>query len=227
MQTLITLRRPLRLLLVCALPALALAAAAVPDRAHAATGFQPWEGAEILQDPEWRKRFLGSYGFLSGAEPQIKQQELELLREVVDLMKVNLPAATSRLQAAASPESSAALDFILANLHFQSGAMPEAKAAYESAVTKFPDFRRAHKNYGLLLVQEQDFENGAKHLARAVELGDRGGRNYGLLGYCYMNLDHPYAAEAAYRNALLQDPTSRDWKLGLARTLLAMSKQAE
>lgn len=189
--------------------------------------FQPWEGSEILQDPEWRARFLGSYGFLSGAEPQIAQKELELLREVIDLMKVNLPAATARLQAAQGPDSSAALDFILANLQFQSGALPQAQAAYESALAKFPDFRRAHKNYGMLLVQGQDFAAGAQHLAKAVELGDRGGRNYGLLGYCHLNLENYYAAEVAYRNAILQEPDSRDWKLGLARALLAMNQHAQ
>ncbi len=197
----------------------------VVPAAHAQ--FQPWEGSEVLKDPEWRKSFLGSYGFLAGAEPAIKQQELELLREIIDLMKVNLPAATARLQAAQSPDSSAALDFILANLHFQGGSLEAAQAAYEAAIEKFPDFRRAHKNLGLLLVQQQDFAGGAKHIARAIELGDRGGRSYGLLGYCYINLESYYAAEAAYRNAIMQDPESRDWKLGLARSLLAMSKHQE
>lgn len=203
----------------------ALAFIVIAQSAHAQ--FQPWQGQEILQDPEWRKRFLGSYGFLSGQEPPIKQQELELLREVIDLMKVNLPAATARLQAASGPDSSAALDFILANLYFQGGSLDQAKTAYQNAIGKFPDFRRAQKNLGLLLVQEQDFATAATHLAKAVDLGDRGGRNYGLLGYCYLNLDNAFAAEVAYRNAMLQEPDSRDWKLGLARALLSMNKNEE
>ena len=124
-------------------------------------------------------------------------------------MKVNLPAATVRLQAATGPDSSAALDFILANLQFQGGDLEAAKATYARAIEKFPDFRRAHKNLGLLLVQQQDFAGGAKHLATAVELGDRGGRNYGLLGYSYINLEQYFAAEVAYRNAIMQEPDSR------------------
>jgi tetratricopeptide (TPR) repeat protein len=55
-----------------------------------------------------------------------------------------------------------------------------------------------------------------------VELGDRDGRNFGLLGYCYLTLESPLEAEVAYRNAVLQEPETRDWKLGLARALLAM-----
>ena len=57
-----------------------LALLAVTQVAHAQ--FQPWSGSSIVRDPEWQKSFLGSYGFLSGAEPEIKSQEIEILREV-------------------------------------------------------------------------------------------------------------------------------------------------
>ena len=181
----------------------------------------------ILRDPEWQKRFLGSYGFLSGAEPQISGTELELLREVIELMKVDTRAAAAMLSQGVEPDSSAALDFILANLEFQNGALEPAKKHYQSALAKFPDFRRAHKNLGLLLVQGEDFEAAAKHLAKAVELGDRDGRNFGLLGYCHLQRENPLAAEQAYRNAVLQEPETRDWQLGLARSLLAMEKYRE
>lgn len=196
--------------------------------AQAATAqFQPWKGSSVLDDPEWRKSFLGSYGFLSGAEPQIAQSELALLREVIDLMKVNPRAAATMLSQKTTPESSAALDFILANLEFQNGQQEQAIQHYQSALQKFPDFRRAHKNLGLLLVQRSDFEGGLEHLAKAVELGDRDGRSYGLMGYCYVNLEKYVAAESAYRNAILQQPDVRDWKLGLARSLLAMERHKE
>jgi len=179
---------------------------------------------EILRDPEWRKSFLGSYGFLSGAEPQVDALELELLREVIELMKVDTKAAAARLAAQVSASSSAAMDFILANLSFQNGDLETAKKYYDSAIEKFPDFRRAHKNLGLLLVQQERYKDGVKHLSRAVELGDRDGRNYGLMGYCYINLENPLAAEIAYRNAVLQEPDTRDWKLGLGRALLSLER---
>lgn len=181
----------------------------------------------ILDDPEWQKRFLGSYGFLSGAEPQVRAQELELLREVIDLMKVNPRAAATMLGAQVDGDSSAALDFILANLEFQNGNLEPALASYRAALEKFPDFRRAHKNLGLLLVQQGDCKGALPHLSQAVELGDRDGRNFGLMGYCYIEVENPLAAEQAYRAAVLQQPDTRDWKLGLARSLLAMEKNRE
>ncbi|MGH0035581.1 MAG: tetratricopeptide repeat protein [Myxococcota bacterium] len=212
-------RRILQLILLLAF------ALHAPSAAWAQT--PPWKGASIIKDPEWQKRFLGSYGFLSGAEPDVDPGELEVLREVIDLMSVNPKAAAQMLAQRSGPDSSAALDFVLANLDFQNGAQDAAIKAYRRALSKFPDFRRAHKNLGLLLVQRSDFKGAQEHLSRAVELGDRDGRNYGLLGYCYLNLENPLAAEEAYRNAILGQPEVRDWKLGLARALLAMDKNKE
>ena len=195
--------------------------------APAAAQFQPWSGASVLDDPEWRKSFLGSYGFLAGAEPQINAEELALLREVIDLMKLNPSAAAAMLQQQTGPHSSASLDFILANLEFQNGELDAAAKHYQSALEKFPDFRRAHKNLGLLRVQQGHCERALTHLSRAVELGDRDGRNYGLMGYCYLDKENYLAAEQAYRNAILAQPDTSDWKLGLARTLLATEQYRE
>jgi tetratricopeptide (TPR) repeat protein len=185
---------------------------------------QPWSGASLIDDPEWRAHFLGSYGFLSGAEPEIREDEVDLLREVVELMRTDTRAAAAMLEQQIDPTSSAALDFVLANLHFQNGEQQSAIRYYQSALEKFPDFRRAHKNLGLLLVQENDFRGALEHLSRAVELGDRDGRNYGLMGHCYINLENHLAAGEAYRNAILQQPDTKDWKVGLARSLLAMER---
>lgn len=193
----------------------------------AAARSQPWSGSSILNDPEWQKHFLGSYGFLSGAEPDIQPSERELLREVIDLMKVNPKTAATMLAQRKPANSSAAVDFVLANLHFQNGELASAIENYSSALSKFPDFRRAHKNLGLLRVQAGDHRGGVEHLSRAIELGERDGRAYGLLGYCHVNLENFVAAEAAYRNAILQQPESRDWQLGLARSLIAMGKNEE
>jgi tetratricopeptide (TPR) repeat protein len=193
----------------------------------ASAQFKPWSGSSIVQDPEWQKSFLGSYGFLSGVEPDIKPSELEILKDVIDLMKVNPRAALAMLQQRIGPDSSAALDFIIANLQFQQGDTTNAAVSYEKALEKFPDFRRAHKNLGLLMVQVNEYAGAIEQLTRAIELGDRDGRTYGLLGYCYINQDNPLSAEQAYRTAVLQQPDSKDWQLGLARSLLALEKYDE
>jgi tetratricopeptide (TPR) repeat protein len=208
------------------LPVAAVALALGPA-APAAAQSKPWKGASVVDDPEWQARFLGSYGFLSGAEPDIREDEVEVLREVIELMKTDRAAAAARLEEEIGDDSSAALDFVLANLHFQNDQQEQAMGRYRSALGKFPDFRRAHKNLGLLLVQRGDFEGALEHISRAVELGDRDGRNYGLMGYAYINQENYLSAEQAYRNAILQDPKTRDWQVGLARCLLAMERYKE
>lgn len=211
------IRRALRLALL--LPLAAAAPAAAQTR--------PWEGASVVEDPAWRNHFLGSYGVLSGVEPELTEPDRELLREVVELMGNDPKAAIQRLEPHIGDASNASLDFILANLYFQEGELEPAIRYYESALKKFPDFRRAHKNLGLLYVQRGEFRPALQHLIKAVELGDRDGRNYGLIGYSYVNLENYTAAESAYRNAIMQDPDTRDWKLGLVRSLLAMQKYQE
>lgn len=207
-----------RLLFVLLLVAFSLPAAAQP---------KPWSGASIVRDPEWQKSFLGSYGFLSGAEPEIRPSELEVLKEVIELMKTSPRTAATVLEQRTGESSSAALDFILANLRFQNGQTTQAVESYALALQKFPDFRRARKNLGLLMVQLNEYDGAIEQLTRAIELGERDGRAYGLLGYCYVNEENYLAAESAYRNAILQQPDSKDWQLGLARSLNALGKFAE
>jgi Tfp pilus assembly protein PilF len=48
-----------------------------------------------------------------------------------------------------------------------------------------------------------------------------------LLGYCYLAVDKFLSAEAAYRKAMLFAPDNADWKLGLARCLLAAQRSRE
>ncbi|MFP4166901.1 MAG: tetratricopeptide repeat protein [Opitutales bacterium] len=175
---------------------------------------------EFWDDPRFVEEFLGSYGFLSGYEPEISEEERGALRDLVELINHNREAAIKQLESQITDESSAAFDFILGNLHFQSGNLNRAEENYQNAIDKHPDFRRAYKNLGLVQVQNQDFEDAIKTISKALELGVVDGRAYGLLGYSYLTQGSYYPAETAYRKAILMQPEIKDWKVGLARTLL-------
>lgn len=181
----------------------------------------------ILDDPEWQKRFLGSYGFRSAFEPKITPQEAEMLRDYIDLMKAEPLDAAEQIEPSIKDESSAAILFILANLYFQAGDMENAKENYEKAIEKHPDYLRAHKNLGLLLMQEQKFSESVKHLSRATELGEMDGRTQGLMAYAYLNLQNLLAAEECYRDAIQMEPEVLDWKLGLGRVLNETGRNQE
>src|SRR5690606_11955899 len=150
------------------------AAVALPGlRVHAAS-VNPADS--MWKDPDFIKSFTGSYGFLTGAEPKVSDKEIELLREVFDLIKVQPALAIQHLHKNAGTDASAAFDFVLGNLQFQAGALPEARRAYETAIKKFPNFRRAYKNLGLVLVQAGDFDAAIPVISKALELGEIDGR---------------------------------------------------
>ena len=180
--------------------------------------------ASQWNDPSFVKEFLGSYGFLAGAEPQITDEEKEGLRALVDLIKVSPTAAIKQLEPQINNSSSAAFDFILANLYFQNGNLENAEKYYTNATTKHPDFRRAYKNLGLVQVQQGNFEKAIKTISKAMELGEVDGRSYGLLGYGYLTQERYYPAEAAYRQAILMQPDVIDWKVGLVQCLLQTAR---
>ncbi|MFU8848325.1 MAG: tetratricopeptide repeat protein [Opitutales bacterium] len=183
----------------------------------------PNPAAALWDDPTFVKSFTASYGVLSTFEPEISDAEKAVLRELLPSIRNNPRAAISSLETKVSADSSAALDFVLANLYFQQNRLAEAARSYRNATRKYPNFRRAHKNLGLVLVQNGDFAAAIPAISQGLALGDVDGRSYGLLGYSYLTAGLYYPAEAAYRQAILMQPTARDWKLGLARCLIETS----
>ncbi len=171
-------------------------------------------------NPTFIKEFLGDYGFLAGYEPKISEEEKEALRGLIDLIKASPKVAIQQLEPQITADTSAAFDFILANLYFQEGNLAKAEQFYLTATKKHPDFRRAYKNLGLVLVQAGKFKEAIPVISKAMDLGEVDGRSYGLLGYAYLTEERYYAADAAYRQAILMQPEVNDWKVGLARCLL-------
>ncbi|MGJ8650375.1 MAG: tetratricopeptide repeat protein [Opitutaceae bacterium] len=183
--------------------------------------------ASMWNDAEFVKSFTASYGVLAGYEPEISDTEKDALRGLLNIIKSNPANAIQQLEPQIKSSSSAAFDFILANLYFQQNNLSNAEKYYRNAIRKYPNFRRAHKNLGLVLVQANKFAGAAESLSKALELGDVDGRAYGLIGYCYLTEKLYYPSEAAYRVAILMQPKVRDWQLGLARCLIETEKHQE
>jgi tetratricopeptide (TPR) repeat protein len=60
-----------------------------------------------------------------------------------------------------------------------------------------------------------------------IELGGGDALTYGLLGFAYSSSDNSLSAESAYRMAVLIDPATLDWQMGLARSLFKQERYAE
>lgn len=123
--------------------------------------------------------------------------------------------------------ASAIFDFTIANLYFQMDEMEMAMQFYDQAIEKFPNFRRAYKNAGLIHVRNGEFKKALPYLTKTVELGGHTSLAYGLLGFAYGSMDQHLSAESAYRMAILLDPETVDWQLGLARSLFKQQKYGD
>ena len=182
---------------------------------------------ELWTDPEFQRQFLGTYGSVSELEPKLTQIERTQMESVMTLMATDIEAAARSLEAMATPAASGVFDFTLGNVHFQKERLDEAAAAYRKAVAKFPSFRRAHKNLGMVLVRTGRTDEAIKPLSRVIELGGGDGLTYGLLGACYAAAGQYSPAESAYRNAVLLQGEVIDWKLGLAQVFLKEKKYGD
>jgi len=98
---------------------------------------------------------------------------------------------------------------------------------YERAVNKFPKYRRAWRNLGLVHVRLKQYDQARKAFGQVVMLGGGDPDTYGLMGFCYTNLGQHLPAESAYRMANLLEPEKMNWKMGLVRSFLLQKRYPE
>ena len=194
----------------------------------------------FFRSEDFKKSFVGSYGFLAPVEPKVSRAESELLVEVREHFDAGqFSQAESKLKRYISasdnvrgPEGelqtvSPAMVFVLGTLYNQSGRLDDARRAYLEAIRRYPDFRRAHTNLAFLYVKQEQLDKALPHLQQAIELGENSHRVFGLVGFAYLSAENPVAAETAYRQAVMLQPGENEWKKGLAQTLVVQGKYEE
>lgn len=232
----------------CVLPVgLAPLRAATADEVH----------QQFWQDAGFVAQFVGSYGVKNAIEPALNADEQLFYQELAGIIATNRTAAIELVSAflrdgkadvvVPEPENpdgksrkkgggekrevkltnQASFQFTLANLQVQEGQVEAAEASYRRAIELFPDFLRAHKNLGVVLVQGGKFDEALKSLVRTLELGGNDANLYGLLGACYLSTEQHRSAELAYNQAMVLAPTKKDWRLGAARALLYQRRYSE
>lgn len=191
--------------------------------ATAPTTFAPLpaghELASVWNDPDFTKRLLGSYGFLSEAEPKLNAEEHNFYtNKITPLMKEDPKKAIPLLQARVQqPGANAQFDYLLGTILFQNEDLTNAIKNFEAAVAKFPDYRRAQKNLAFALVRDGKYAEAVKPLTRTIALGGADSKIYGLLGFAHMNQGRYSSAEGAYQQALALEPENIDFKLGAVK----------
>ena len=183
---------------------------------------------EIWNDPAFKKRFAESYMAETEIEPRVTTDERDKMQKVLVLISSDqMDKAASLLEKSRGGAANALYDFMLANIFFQQEKLDQAANIYQIAVEKYPKFRRAWRNLGLIYVRKSEFEKALPALTRVIELGGGDTLTYGLLGFAYSSVENHLSAESAFRMALLLDPATTDWKMGLARSLFKQERYAE
>ncbi len=180
----------------------------------------------IWDEEQFRKQFLASYGVNTDIEPKLTAVEYEQMQKILDAMSEDDDTAKAEklLLKNCDDSSAATFEFTLANIYFQQDKLDDALRYYDRAIEQFPNFRRACKNAGMIHVRNGDFEKAIPYLTRVIELGGHTSIAYGLLGFAYGSTENHLCAESAYRQAILLDPETIDWQLGLARSFFKQQK---
>ena len=209
----------LRFVLLLLLPVAASAAEANPTGSFAPLA-KDHELASVWNDADFQRRLIGSYGFASEAEPKLQPDEQDKYRTVVVPILTNSDPKKiiATLEGLTGPRASAVFDFTLGNVYFQREDLTNAVKCFETAILKFPDYRRAQKNLAFALVREGKYAEAVKPLTRTIALGGGDGKVFGLLGFANLSQGRNVSAEAAYRQALVFEPENLDFKLGLVKS---------
>lgn len=182
----------------------------------------------LWNSDDFKRRFTESYIAETDIEPLVTVPEREIMTQILELISENnLDHAAQLLLESRNEASSAVLDYTLGNIYFQQDKLDEAVPEYIKATEKFHKFRRAWKNIGIIYIRQAEFAKALPALTKVVELGGHDAVTYGLLGYAYSSVENFLSAESAYRMAILLDPVTMDWKMGLTRSFFKQERFAE
>ncbi len=176
-------------------------------------------GVPDTEKSEFQKRFTAGYGVLSAKEPELSEIEGALLEKLGPVFERSPDLAQVMLEGMLAEDTpiSATFNYILANIYYSQGAFDKAEEEYQAALKKFPDFRRAWTNYGILHVKRNDFQKAQEAFNKALVLGEQDPFLYGMLGYVLMRQKQYRSAEIAYNFATLHQPDNPEWLEGLAK----------
>lgn len=142
----------------------------------------------------------------------------------------NWEAAKRHLKVAIDlDDSSAGVYEAMGMVYQNTGELDEAWASYKKAVKLDAGNSRIRLNYASFLYQQGEFEEAAKQLNIVTEdtLYPKRELAFANLGRCYLRMDKPEKAAAAFNRAYLMDRRSPSIKFELANAYFQMGSYSE
>ncbi len=179
-------------------------------------------------EPDPDRIINASMQFLKDREPEVTAEENAFYESALE----QDPAAAIEFiegliaNPKADRPASPAFHVLLGNLYYASGAVAKAEASYRKAVERYPAFRRAWTNLGILYYAQDRHAEAIPCFTEAVTLGARESTTLGMLGECLEATADAVGAEVAYIQALAGDPGNTRWMEGLLRVYLDARQNA-
>jgi len=170
--------------------------------------------------PEFRRRFMASYGVNEAIEPKLTPADRPLQEAILPHLRNNPLTAIQLIEQALKPDTNPAFLNILGNLYYQVDDFTSSERYLRQALEKFPALRRSWRTLALSYVQRNQLENAVAPLLKVIELGGGDAQSYGLLAYAYLSMEKYESALAAYRMARIFEPDSLDFRRGQALCLV-------
>ena len=188
-------------------------------------GFQQDVLQRVFASAGFAERFAESYLAENDVVPAVSADEQLVVQEVQQLLSEdNRDEAEVLLKENLGLASSAVYDYLLANLYFQDEKLDLAAVTYESATRKWPRYRQAWQNLGIVQIKRGEFSQAIPAFVKVIEMGGGTAICYGLLGFAHSSEGHHLSAESAFRMAILLDPSTKDWQMGLARAFFDLKR---
>ncbi len=183
---------------------------------------------EIWNTPAFTRRFMQSYLAETDVEPPVTLEEREVVQAVYKLLAdEEVDQALQTLELSATSAASAVFDFMLGNIYYEKDQLEDAVEQYRLATDKHPAYRRAWRQLGWTLSRLGRHEDAHTAFVRYFETGAGDAISYGLLASAHKNMGNFIAAESAFRMAMLLDPETMKWQMGLVEALFNQSRFPE
>ncbi|MHC4500178.1 MAG: tetratricopeptide repeat protein, partial [Planctomycetota bacterium] len=119
------------------------------------------------------------------------------------------------------------LRYVLGGSLTQRGRIPEAIESYREAIKLKPDYRDAHQNLGLLLVEQKEPEEAVEHYNKALAIFPEDGGMHEGLGLALLEQGNIDDAVEKYEKALEIDPNRASAHDNLGRALVGLNRVPE
>ncbi|MCG8526281.1 MAG: tetratricopeptide repeat protein [Opitutales bacterium] len=177
-----------------------------------------------LSEEQLHAKIQASYGFLSHREPTLDEGEYAIVEQFIPFLDDDPDFALEMIEGLTENNLnlSASFDFVLGNLYFQAKREEKALMSYTKAIQKYPDYLRAWRSLGWLLLYKGDLSGALEAFGKSVKLGDTDPDTFGQIGYCFYAQKDYISSLSAYTQALLYEPNGRSWMEGKLASMIAL-----